>query len=93
MELTIEELDILIEAMDAWESRDSSSELMKSLMTAMIVKDEEQRAKMLQEQEEEQEQAALEKRKEKEISILIKAKLIGMKDKATVKAAADFMTS
>ena len=91
MDLTIEELDILIEAMSAWEHRDSGGDLMKSLLTTMIAKDDEQRERMLQDQEEERNQKELEKQKEKETSILIKTKLIHMKDTATAKAAADFL--
>ena len=92
MELTIREIDILIEAMGAWESREAAGDLMRGLVIGMISKDDEDRKKLFHEQEEEKNQRELEKQKEREISILIKAKLIRLKDTITAKEAADFMT-
>jgi len=92
MDLTIDELNILIDAMTAWESRDSFSQMTGALMGAMLAQDDEQREANKAKFEQDMEEKAEQQRREKETSIMIKAKLIGMKDKATAKAAADFMT-
>ena len=92
MELKIEELDILIDAMTAWESRDSFGQLMGGLMGAMLAKDDEQREERHAQFEKTMEEKADQQRREKETSIIIKAKLIQMKDKLIAKNAAEFMT-
>ena len=78
--------------MTAWESRGAFGQLLSGVMGSMIAKDEEQRDAHKAQFAQKMEEKAEEERREKEVSILIKAKLIHMKDAAMAKDAADFIT-
>ena len=78
--LTTAEIDVLIEALDDWESRGLMGVMMGSLLTGLVEKDKtkEDRARAV---DEEMAQFQREKKGRKEQSILLKAKLISLKNK------------
>lgn len=78
------EIDILMEALDAWESKDSMSDLLVTMLGAGMAKDEASRDSYLEERQIEMEKRKLEQRTRKEQAILIKAKLIQMRDRADI---------
>ena len=85
-ELTSQEFEILIEAIDVWPNRRSASDLMGTLITHMISSGNDEMKKSLEEKEVE-EKAEKERisKQENEISTVLKAKLIQLRDAALVK--------
>lgn len=84
MDFTIDDLNVLMEAMEAWENKDTAGELMGSLLTAMLAPHDtdEQKANLQREQDEARLRATDAKNMRKERSILLRAKLIQMLDSA-----------
>lgn len=86
MTLTREDLDVLIEATEAWESKDSFGDLFEGVLTAMIGPREDgpEREAWLRKQEalraDKNVAAEQAKRVRKERSIILRAKLIQMRD-------------
>ncbi len=81
--LTMDDLDLLIEAVESWESKDATNEIMDALVTSLLVKkDDPSYDKVMAEQAERKDIAAVEKRRRKERSVLLRAKLIGLLDSA-----------
>ena len=79
-ELSIEDLNVLIDAVDAWVEKDSSGELIGGLITAMLTdKNPEAQEKMKREREADQAKKKQEKQLAKETAVLLKGKLIQMK--------------
>ncbi len=82
-ELTYDDITILMEAMDAWTSRSFGGEIMGIMLEAMVGDKGNPEAKAKTE-EEKKRKDLVEKEKrerEKEIVVLLKAKLIGIKQK------------
>ncbi len=78
--LTNKEVDVLIDALTAWESKDLAGDLMSSLFTSILTKDDpESKAKMEAKEEERRLKSERETRERKEQSMLLKAKLIQIK--------------
>ncbi len=89
-QLIIKDLDILIEALDAWENKEMAGEMMGELMTMMMLgKDatQEDKAEYEINRDAKREKAEFEKRERKETSLLLKAKLIMLKQEIPVKDA------
>ncbi len=79
--LTTKEIDTLIEAMEAWETKDVSSHITSRLMGAFFSDKltEEGKKKLEEKERADDEKRKLEEKSRKETSTLLKAKLIGMK--------------
>jgi len=82
--LTNEEITILIESLDSWVHRNQSGELMGDLLTAMID------GKMTPEMKAERDQRRATMKREQQLdqdtATLLKAKLIRMRQRATIHA-------
>jgi len=72
------EIDILLQAMDEWESSDVKDGMIATMMLVPFVQNKEDFVRLSSEKRAE---ALKEKKSKKEVSILIKAKLVGMKGK------------
>ena len=81
MDLTKEDLNILIEALDSWLNRDFGGEIIGDMLGSLLAKDEEGKKKILEEREERKKVKETQKQNEAEIATLLKAKLILMKQK------------
>jgi len=75
-DLTKEDLEILIEAVATWESKDISSAMMSSMIGMMLAKDKEEAKR---DTEEAFREAEIQKREKSEIATCLKAKLILIK--------------
>ena len=85
-ELTSQEFEILIEAVDVWPNRRSASDLMGTLIIHMISSGNDEMKKSLEEKEvEEKAEKEHISKQENEISTVLKAKLIQLRDAALVK--------
>ena len=79
----IEEIKDLMSALDSWEN-DDGGELLSTLLGGLLTPKEDQE-EYLKERQVKSEEAVQSKSDRKERSILLKAKLISMRDKAEVK--------
>lgn len=84
--LSLNDLNILIEAMTAWESKDDAGHLMMDLLSSVTApkgKNEDREAfkSMLKDKVKDR---SLEKDQRKEVSIMLKAKLIGLRNENMV---------
>ncbi len=89
-QLTIKDLEILIESLDAWENKEIAGEMMGELMSMMILgKDvtQEDKAQYEIDRDVKREKAEFEKRERKETSLLLKAKLVMLKQEIPIKDA------
>ena len=77
-----DEIQLICKALDALESKKSSDELFTTLMGGILISDENKRDKLFEESRERMENPGQEQDILKERIILLKAKLIQMKDKA-----------
>lgn len=79
--LSYDDITILVEAIDAWTSRDFGGEIMLTMLDSMIGGNTsaEHKAKMAREKNQKETVKKAKKEREKEIAILIKAKLVIMK--------------
>ena len=83
--LTRKEIDTLVDALEAWEAKDFGGELIFSLFGAMLCKDDpESKAKMEAEEKTRRDKMETERRERKETSLMLKAKLIGLKQNMLV---------
>lgn len=73
------DINILIQAMDAWTGRRFAGDMMGEMIAISLAKDEEQRKEMKKKLEEQKNKRKEEVEREKEDAIIIKAKLIEMK--------------
>ncbi len=86
-DLTRQDVDVLIEAMEAWERSGSEGQLMGSLMGSLLCRgDEEAMAKMKKEQERSRREFEEKQRLRKERSVVLRAKLISLRDAANATA-------
>jgi len=85
---TEDEINVLLEAVEAWEKEDAASGLMSMMLGAMLIKDEAERDAMMEESK-----AATEAKTnaKKERAILLKAKLIQMRNANIAREAAAFL--
>ena len=87
MELTLDELKVLQESLDAWVSAGDSGEMFTGLMGAMLVpKDSPYYAEFVAEEKARKVRLLDEKRSKKERAILIQAKLIQLMDQKRAEA-------
>lgn len=86
MELNENDIDVLLESLVAWESKDFGTDLMMTLVESMFTdkKDPEQKAKMESDRLERQKKSENESKLRKETSTLLKAKLIQFKQTLAV---------
>jgi hypothetical protein len=89
MSLSYEEIELLMEGLDAIQSNALSSRLLGSLIGAAFSKDEEQREEMLDKMSPNEEQERDQKLLDERI-VLLKAELLQMRDKIEVPTADDF---
>lgn len=88
--LTAKEIDTIIEALESWENKDWGSDLMFSLMGPILIgKDSSPEMKVKFENDERIRKEKLEqdKRERKEISLMLKAKLVQIKRQMIVDSA------
>lgn len=87
MNLDDQELDILIEALEAWEYKDACMQLMNVMMSTMIIDslDARQLEEYESKKQEYNDEIELKTKLRKETSTLIKAKLIKFKQDAALK--------
>lgn len=93
-DLTREDLDVLVEAVEAWESSGALGEFMGEMISAISgPKDGPEREEWQRRRDAEKAAAvaakAAEKRARKERSILLRAKLISLRDRADIDAFAE----
>lgn len=76
-----EEIDVLIEALDSWESKDFGGEVLGMMLEAMIgdKMSEESKIKMVEDKKKQDAEKEQKKKMRKETSVLLKAKLIQFK--------------
>jgi hypothetical protein len=78
--LSSKEIDTLVDALEAWEKKDFGSKIMGSLLKGMLTKDDPvAKAKYEEEERVENEKEEREQRIRKETALMLKAKLVMMK--------------
>lgn len=77
----IDDIEILIEAVDSWKSRGFAGEMMVDMLGSMLAKDEESKKKIQEEREKEKNKREEKKRKDSEKADILKAKLILLKQR------------
>jgi hypothetical protein len=83
VELSRQDYSDLIEAVEAWENKDDASQMIGEMMEALVARGDKAHAAMIrQEVESRRREQALSKRIRKERSIMLRAKLIQMRDQA-----------
>ena len=80
MSLTTQDYEVLIEALSAWEGRHCMADSMLMMMKSGFCKTKEEAKESVATSQQEIEQKERERRPEKERSILLKAKLITLRD-------------
>lgn len=83
----------MIDAVDAWEKRGGMGEMMGSLFGSMVCKDDDSRAKWEAEQAKSREKAEQKARLDRERGIMLKAKLIQIRDGIDAHAFLEAATS
>lgn len=85
-ELTVQDLEVLVEAMTAWEEKDFAGEMLGDLFGAIMSDKLTEEGKKKLEEEKKEKNILREKQKKvrKEQSIMIKAKLLSLKTKLEV---------
>lgn len=87
---TIEEIEIFMEALDAWENSAAAGAFFGSMLASVAAPDKEFAQREIDRQLAE---AKEDKKSKKEKAILLKAKLINLKDQIATSEAADFLAS
>ncbi len=88
--LTTKEINILMEALEAWENKDDATGLMVGLMGAMIIPDnapEEAKRKLEVHMEEHEQKREREKKDRKDTSLLLRAKLVQIRANIVIEEA------
>ncbi|WP_373649032.1 hypothetical protein [Schlesneria sp. DSM 10557] len=81
MNLTREDIALLFDAVERWEQRDGTGRMMSSMFGSILTKDDpEAKAKFNEEMERIQRQQDLEDRTKKERGVMLRAKLIALRD-------------
>ena len=84
VEFTPDEVNVLFDALNEWKRRGSMGGMLGDLMTAMIVKDDAERAKIEAKREQERLEREQKTRADEERAVVIQAKLVMVRDKAAV---------
>lgn len=79
MELTVEELDILIDSLKSWINRDVTGELISGLFGSLIIKDKDKLKEFELEQKKKKDDLLIQKKIDEENANLITSKLILLK--------------
>ncbi len=87
------EIEVLLEALDSWESAPGSSGFTHGLLGMMLGGKDKSKDDITNEFEETMDKQKEEGNRRKEIAVLIKAKLITERDRITVEEAKEFMTA
>lgn len=88
-----DDIDTLVEALEAWENKSDVGEFMGDLLGAMLCKDDPvAKAKMETERRDRMQKADREKRRRKERSVVLRAKLIDFRNAAAVEALESAVT-
>ncbi len=93
MNLSKQELNTILEALEAWESKDLAGELIESILTAALGKSSGQQSFIEQTMKPMKAKRAEEAKVRKERSVLLRAKLIGIRDAMEVDQLFDEATS
>jgi hypothetical protein len=80
MELTAVDIDLLLQAVEAWEKAGEQQEFMGDLLTAMLSRDDEQRQRLEAQREEQARMNEPAHRARKERGVLLRAKLITLRE-------------
>ena len=80
MNFSIKEIEVLMEAMDSWPYRNTASDLMTSMLESMLMKSPEDKIKLQEKQRLNKIRRDEKVQKDKDEAVLIKAKLIQMKN-------------
>jgi hypothetical protein len=84
-EISNDDIDTLVEALEAWESKDVAGEMLSDLFGAMFAKDDPAtKAKLQMEQLESQRKRDRVKAIRKERSVILRAKLLGIRNSRRV---------
>jgi hypothetical protein len=88
MEIENDDIDVLLEALTAWESKDFGTDIMFSLMGSIFVDKKDPEAKAKHDESERQRKATAEQESKmrKETSVLLKAKLIKLKQSIAIES-------
>ena len=86
-----QEIYILLEALECWEKDAFQSHFMTSLLMGGLISEKDKRDDFLSERHQEFESQKDQRKAAKERSIIIKAKLIQLRDKEIAQSAAKFM--
>jgi hypothetical protein len=78
--LNAQECQILIEALDAWINKDFGGDMLSSFLGAMMVKGESEKAAYLAEEAKHRAKATEARKLREEQAIILKAKLLAMRD-------------
>lgn len=82
-DFTADDIDCLMDALEVWETKGETGELMADIFGSMLVKDDPiAKAKIEADRVERRQKHEREKRRRKERSIVLRAKLITMRDDA-----------
>lgn len=82
--LTEEDIDLLLDAIDHWENADANSYLVTSLLGITLSRSEEQARDMLSKREDEYALTENERHMKKEQAIVLRAKLLRLRDKIRI---------
>ena len=85
MDLELEDLEMLLDALDALGSKGAKDDLMHMMLGGMLTKGKEESEKFFAEEQAKMEFKERERKLFSERIVLVKAKLIVLKDKATVR--------
>jgi len=82
------DIAILLDALNAWESKDLASDMLHTILSASFLKPKDGMEAIQQEQKERERQEKLERERatRKEISIVLQAKLISLRNRVTADA-------
>lgn len=89
-EFTKQDLDVLFEAVEKWEQEDMAGEMMGMILEGMVGdRSPEAQAKMKAEREERERKRKIAQRQRKERGVLLRAKLVMLKDSADAESFAE----
>lgn len=80
-ELGDDDLDVLMDALEAWESKDLSGEIMGSVLDSMLTRREPMPPEVMMQRQLDKDQKERDKRTRKERSVMLRAKLLTIRDR------------
>lgn len=81
--LTTDDIEVLLDALKAWESKDLASDFMVSILGSMLAKTPDEKAEAERDNERHMAESRLKSDQRKETSVILQAKLIQMRQKLT----------